>query len=459
MDGVLGCLTLGRKSVWGTFEADSLPSFLTNNPLPNGYPWSHMDSKTNYYEHTPSTGVIRSYDFTISRDILAPDGYEREVLLINGAFPAPLIEANWGDTIQVTVRNHITHPEEGVSLHWHGLLQRGTPWQDGVPGVTQCPIAPGESFTYQFLADMYGTSWYHSHYSGQWSGGLFGPMVIHGPQSQEYDVDIGPVLLSDWYHDDYFGLVEQTMAVNSTPVIADSNLINGKMNFNCSSVAQKDPTPCVCDAGVSKFKFHRGKTHLLRLINSGAEGLQRFSIDGHEMTVIANDFVPVEPYDTKVVTLGIGQRSDVLVKADGDLGAYWMRANVSRICGRNHNPDAVAAIYYDDAKEDEEPKSVPWDIPDPGSCANDDLDLTRPLMKMELPEPDLILDMEVELFTNGSGVTLWSLDGVSFRGNYNSPTLLLSNLGNFTFDEVWNVRMIQGAKSVRVHVINNTTVP
>ena len=50
---------------------------------------------------------------------------------------------------------------------------------------------------YRFRADLYGTSWYHSHYSAQYAGGLFGPMVIYGPKHIPYDIDLGPVLLSD----------------------------------------------------------------------------------------------------------------------------------------------------------------------------------------------------------------------------------------------------------------------
>ena len=285
-----------------------------------------------------------------------------------------------------------------------------------------------------------------------------GPIVIHGPECEDYDIDLGPVMLSDWYHQDYFELVEQTMAVNSTPVFADSNLINGKMNFNCSLVPEGDDTPCMSDAGISKFKFHRGKTHLLRLVNAGSDGLQRFSIDGHKLTVVANDFVPVEPYETEVVTLGIGQRSDVLVEANGELDAYWMRSNISTICSLANNPDAVAAIYYDDADETIDPVSTPWDIPDPGTCANDDLNVTEPVMKLPLPEPDLIVDYAVNLFVNETGHTLWSFDGVSFRANYNSPPLLLSILGNHTFEEEWNVKRTGDAKSVRVTVINNSPI-
>ncbi|PFH60220.1 hypothetical protein XA68_11285 [Ophiocordyceps unilateralis] len=446
------------RSLLGTLLAPVLPFFLSSNPLPNGFPWSTLNLNTNYYRDHPRTGVIRSYDFTVSRNFIAPDGYQQETLLVNGAFPGPRIEANWGDTIQVTVRNNITGPEEGVALHWHGFLQHGKPWEDGVPAVTQCPIAPGKSFTYQFEAELYGSTWYHSHYSSQYAAGLVGPITIYGPRQRSYDVDLGPVMLSDWYHKKYYDLVKQSMTPNSPPIGSDNILINGKGNFDCTKRAAGDTTPCVSDAGISKFKFQRGKTHRLRLINAGAEALMRFSIDGHKMTVIANDFVPVEPYDTEVVTLGIGQRTDVLVKADGKLDAYWMRANVSVPCSLAAITQGLAAVYYDQTNDTKTPQSVAWDRPDPGTCANDDLNKTRPYMKLRLPQPDRTYNFDVSVFRNDSGVTLWKLGNTTYRGNYNSPTLLLSALGNFTFQEEWNVQNTQDARSVRVIVRNRSPV-
>lgn len=345
-----------------------------------------------------------------------------------------------------------------MALHWHGFLHHGKPWEDGVPGVTQCPIPPGKSYTYSFEAELYGTTWYHSHYSAQYAGGIVGPMVIYGPRTKSYDVDVGPIMLSDWYHREYYDLVGETMKPNGKPFNSDNNMINGKANFDCSKLSAEDKTPCDSNAGIAKFKFKRGKTHRLRLINSGCEALQRFTIDGHTMTVIANDFVSIEPYDTKVVTLGIGQRTDVLVKADGKLDSYWMRSNISESCSLANELFAYGAIYYDHADESKEPQSQPWDVPDPKTCANDDLAITKPFMKRRPVEPDLTYDMEVRLFKNESNITLWSFDGVDFRGNYNSPTLLLSALGNHTFEKQWNVKNTKGAKSVRVHVINNTPV-
>ena len=292
----------------------------------------------------------------------------RSAILINGAFPGPPIEANWGDTITVNVCNQITGPEEGTALHWHGILQKTTPWFDGVPAVQQCPIAPGKCLTYSFLADLYGTSWYHSHYSAQYAAGIVGSMIIHGPSQVAYDYDLGPILLSDWYHAEYFQLVEQVMGVGQPPPFSDNNLINGKMNYNCSLITNGQA--CTNNAGLSKFKFHSGKKHRLRLINSGAEGIQRFTIDGHNMTVIANDFVPVKPYVTNVVTLGIGQRTDVIVQGIGTpSSAYWMRSDLSPNCDLTNQPHALAAIYYDTANTNAKPTTTAT-VYDDSKCGN-----------------------------------------------------------------------------------------
>ena len=70
------------------------------------------------------------------------------------------------------------------------------------------------------------------------------------------------------------------------------------------------------------------------------------------MTVIANDFVPLRAYTTSVVTLGAGQRSDVLVKANGKpTDVVWMRSDIDQGCFPNitRQPHALAAIYYPDA--------------------------------------------------------------------------------------------------------------
>jgi FtsP/CotA-like multicopper oxidase with cupredoxin domain len=95
-------------------------------------------------------------------------------------------------------------------------------------------------------------------------------------------------------------------------------------------------------------KFQTRQTHRLRLINSGAKGAQQSPIDDHIMTVMANDFVPVRPYNIIAVTLGIEQSSDAIVKATGgSTGTYWMRSNIT--CAVSNQSEALAVIYYDRA--------------------------------------------------------------------------------------------------------------
>lgn len=116
----------------------------------------------------PDTGVVRHYDFDIAYDVSAPDGVKRNVILINKQFPGPLIEANWGDWIEVTVTNSLpfdaSDQGEPTAMHWHGFLQQETPYYDGVPSVMQGPIVPGKSVTYKFRADQFGTSWVCWHF-------------------------------------------------------------------------------------------------------------------------------------------------------------------------------------------------------------------------------------------------------------------------------------------------------
>ncbi|QSZ30962.1 hypothetical protein DSL72_000522 [Monilinia vaccinii-corymbosi] len=448
-------------SLWGTLINPPLPRFLTNNPLPDGFPWGSLTAGGNDpYTSAPDTGVVRSYDFTITRGKIAPDGYTKDVMLINGQYPGPLIEANWGDTFEINVRNQITEPEEGTTMHWHGLLQKESQYMDGVPAVSQCPIAPGASFTYTFKADLYGSSWYHSHYSAQYAAGLAGPMVIHGPSNAPYDVDVGPVFLQDYFHKDYFSLVEEVMAGggtgNSRPK-SDNNLINGKMTFDCSTKAAGDDNECSDFAGISKFKFETGKTHRLRLINAGSEAMQRFSIDGHTLVVIANDFVPIKPYTTNVVTLAVGQRTDVLVTANGSPdSAYWMRSNISTLCSSTNQPIALAAIYYDQADTDHTPTSTPWDVPDPGTCANDDLSVTEPYYTIAADEPSTTQNMDINFYVNDTGSFLWTLGGKSFRADYNDPVLLLANKGYTYFPDEWNVQNVGSNSTIRI-IVNNPT--
>jgi FtsP/CotA-like multicopper oxidase with cupredoxin domain len=371
-----------------------------------------------------------------------------------------------------------------IGLIFYSFLQTGTPEQDGVPGVTQCPIASGSSFTYRFRATLYGTSWWHSHYSAQYSGGAFGPMVIYGPSHVDYDIDVGSILLSDHYHRDYFSVVEQVMGV--VPIVggqpnfgaiiplSDNNLINGMNNFDCANTTHV----CKSDAPLAEFKFEKGKMHRLRLVNSGSEGVQKFSIDGHELLVIANDFTEVIPYTTKIVTLAvrytafitnfsdhlltinqIGQRTDVIVQglANGK-GSYWMRSTMSA-CAATNQPFAKAIVHYDN--HGFKPNTTAWeDNTDP--CANDNLAITQPWFPIApTDKPETTVTIILSATINSTGHFVWTMDGSAFRANYNNPVLLLSNAGNNSYpdDPEWNVYNFGSNSSVRFHIINRSPAP
>lgn len=74
------------------------------------------------------------------------DGVERGVLTANRMIPGPSIQVCEGDKVVVDVENHLEGME--VTLHWHGIWQRGSQYYDGVPFVTQCPIQQGNTFRY-----------------------------------------------------------------------------------------------------------------------------------------------------------------------------------------------------------------------------------------------------------------------------------------------------------------------
>jgi FtsP/CotA-like multicopper oxidase with cupredoxin domain len=149
--------------------------------------------------------TTREHTWIIEDHELNPDGVYRPMLLINSTFPGPLIECNEGDELVVHVKNRAVN---ATSIHWHGLFQNGTNWMDGTVGVTQCPIAPGHSFTYRFnVTGQSGTYYYHSHVSMQASDGLVGPLVIHARNGEEKEMQKVPyeedrvVMLSDYYYD------------------------------------------------------------------------------------------------------------------------------------------------------------------------------------------------------------------------------------------------------------------
>lgn len=98
---------------------------------------------------------------------------------------------------------------ESTTIHWHGMHQKETPYMDGVPQVTQCPIAPHTTFRYEFRADHEGTHWWHSHIGVQRSDGALGALVVRRPIAEvpaivsrlyDHDLPAHMMIIQDWEH-------------------------------------------------------------------------------------------------------------------------------------------------------------------------------------------------------------------------------------------------------------------
>lgn len=137
------------------------------------------------------------------------------------------------DFIVVDLKNEM----EGTStsIHWHGLLQKDSPFMDGVPFLTQCPIHYGTSFRYKFQATDPGTHFYHSHAGHQKANGLYGALIIEEPKSGDpnrsyYDHSLPEhvIFTSDWMHN-YAEMFVPGLPSTSTNL--QNILINGKSRF------------------------------------------------------------------------------------------------------------------------------------------------------------------------------------------------------------------------------------
>ncbi|KAI0517867.1 multicopper oxidase [Xylaria bambusicola] len=192
----------------------------------------------------------RKFDLTVTWEQHAPNGFSRNMILINGQSPGPMIEVNEGDDVEVTVHNQTPH---NTTMHFHGIEMATSPWSDGVPGVTQREILTGGTFVYKWKATQYGEYWYHAHRLGQLDDGQLGPLVIHpkkdrpnpfGLISKNRDTiramekaahDIKPLMLADWRNINSIEAWDIEIAASTELPCFDSLLINGKGKIDCWS--------------------------------------------------------------------------------------------------------------------------------------------------------------------------------------------------------------------------------
>ena len=437
----ISSLLLATTAISGVFAAPALQAKALSKRCTNSATdrscWGDYDLSTNYYDEVPDTGVTREYWFNIQNATAAPDGVERVVLSVNGSVPGPTIIADWGDTVIVHVTNSMEN--NGTSIHWHGIRQNYTNYMDGVPSITQCPIAPGDSFTYQWRATQYGSSWYHSHFAVQAWDGIFGGILINGPATANYDEDKGHIFLNDWSHETAEVLALE--AGTSGPPTLDNCLINGTNVYD--------------DAG-SRFEttFVAGTSYRIRLVNGAADTHFRFTIDNHTMTVISTDFVPIVPYNTTNLSIGMGQRYDVIVTASETTGDFWMRAIPQESCSDNDNVDNILGIVRYDSSSTSDPTTTAYDTTD--SCDDEDITTLVPYLALAA-SADYSVDNDYEVTLQfSSNVIKWAMGGTSFVSQWDYPTLLQVAEGNDTWSTEQHVVELATADQWVYFVIETT---
>jgi FtsP/CotA-like multicopper oxidase with cupredoxin domain len=412
----------------------------TFNSSTNPQCWGDYSLDTNYYDEIPNTGVTREYWFELQNTTAAVDGVERIVLTVNGTIPGPTIVADWGDNIVVHVTNGLAN--NGTSIHFHGVRQLNTNQMDGTNSLQQCPIAPGDSFTHSFTAQQYGHSWYHSHFAVQAWNGVFGGIVINGPASAPYDVDMGVLMLNDWYHDttDYLWATE---ARSGTPPAVNNGLINGTNVYN--------------DGG-KRFEtsFQAGKRYRFRLVNAAMDTHFKFTIDNHNMTVMASDFVPVVPYETDVLSIAIGQRYDIVVEASQTPSDYWMRAYPATACsGSNESADNIRGIIRYDSSSTADPTSSAYTYTT--DCNDEPMESLVPYVSLNASTPASTeaLDIDFNTTITDTGLRKWTINGNDFQAYWDAPTLQQGLINSSYFNTTSGIARLTDANSWVYFVIEN----
>ncbi len=224
-----------------------------------------------------------------------------EAWTYNGTVPGETIRVTEGDFLQVNLTNELEVP---VSIHWHGVVLPNR--MDGVPGLTQDAVQPGETFTYEFVANNPGTYWYHSHQNSadQVDMGLYAPLIIE-EDDEQYEQD-EVFIIDEW-------------AVNQNKWDM-SNMMGGMMNDGIAGNGEGDTIQMYdtfsvngkSGTSIESLVMEKGKTARLRFINAGYQQHQLVFPKG-SMEVIANDAEDVigSRGDSNILEIAPGERIDV----------------------------------------------------------------------------------------------------------------------------------------------------
>ena len=212
---------------------------------------------------------------------------------VNRQVPGPRIRVTQGDRVRFDVTNNLPEP---TSIHWHGLILPNA--MDGAADVTQAPIEPGETFTYEFTAQQAGTFFYHSHHAAdrQQSLGLYGALIIDPPARPAgvaFDREL-VVQLQEW-------TIKQGYTFPAMPMegaLPNFFTINGKAYPATETV-----------------NMRVGERLLIRFIGSNGAFIHPMHVHGGPFRIVETDGNPVPEaaqIDKDTVNVGPGERYDVI---------------------------------------------------------------------------------------------------------------------------------------------------
>lgn len=244
--------------------------------------------------------------------------HTKTVPTVNGQVPGPTLYAREGDNVLVKVSNRL--PDKNVTIHWHGIRQLRTGWADGPGYITQCPMKPGTSYTYNFtVTGQRGTLWWHAHI--HWMRyTVYGAMIILPKKGKSYPFPTPareiPLVIGEWWKGSMDVVLQQLAQSGGAPNVSDAYTVNGQPGelYPCSAT------------GTVVVPVKRGETYLLRIVNAAMNGEMFVSVAGHKMTVVEVDAVYTKPLEVEYILITPGQTTNVLVKADQEGGRYYLAA-------------------------------------------------------------------------------------------------------------------------------------
>ncbi|GLT48160.1 hypothetical protein SLA2020_218010 [Shorea laevis] len=264
-----------------------------------------------------ASAAVVEHTFTVQNLTVTRLCNQRVITAVNNKLPGPTLHVHVGDTVVVHVINNSPY---NLTIHWHGIFQRLSAWADGPSMVTQCPILPGNQYTYKFqIIDQEGTLWWHAH-SSWLRATVYGALIIRPKTGQSYPFlkpyKEVPIVLGEWWDANVIDVENEALATGAAPNNSNAYTINGLPGdlYNCSQNQ------------IYTLNVKQGNVYLLRIINAALNNQLFFKIANHNMTVVAVDATYTNPYVTDVVVIAPGQTVDVLLCADQPVGSYYMAA-------------------------------------------------------------------------------------------------------------------------------------